>query len=194
MTEEIPSFYEVFYLDGMLYCCSSVESAFERLNPALKKIVDGAYSEDEEWEIKDIILCEAQNLIGHAASLSKYLWPPSKSGKYQRRGKKLRDALGVTEASPLKSRRVRNALEHFDEKLDDYLSEGMFGYIFPKWVDVKPTAGEPEHHLFRAFYIDVAEFEVLGENVPIQPLFDEVMDIGQKLVEFNSNGGRLPSD
>ena len=131
-------------------------------------------------------------MIRHAASLSKLLWPPSTKGKYERRGKKLRAALGITEESPLKSRLVRNAMEHFDERLDDYLAKGMFGIIFPKYVGEKPGENEPAHHLFRAFFTDVGEFEILGENIPLQPLLDEVMCVGRSLVTLDSKGGRLP--
>ena len=192
MAGDILHFYEAFYLDEILYCCKSVENSFKALNVALVANHKDCHSKEKGRGIKDTILREAQNLIGHAASLSKLLWPPSTKGKYERRGKKLRAALGITEESPLKCRLVRNAMEHFDERLDDYLAKGMFGIIFPKYVGEKPGENEPTHHLFRAFFTDVGEFEILGENIPLQPLVDEVMRIGNSLVTLNSKGGRLP--
>jgi hypothetical protein len=41
----------------------------------------------------------------------------------------MREALGVTDESPLKSRQVRNSFEHMAERLEDRLGEDSRGAI-----------------------------------------------------------------
>jgi len=71
-----------------------------------------------------------QGILASAANLSKLLWgsddprmTQAKRDQREAERKALRDSLGVTDESPLKSRRVRNAFEHFDERLEDRLRD-----------------------------------------------------------------------
>jgi len=53
---------------------------------------------------------------------------------HEKRGKILRQCFKITDSSPLKSRDLRNEIEHFDEKLDVYLFFGLaalLAYLFP---------------------------------------------------------------
>jgi len=89
-------------------------------------------------------LASAQALLGAAAMLSKLLWPTpggvdshgrplspgaAEDGAQARaRGRELRRALDNLKApSPLETRRVRNAFEHFAERLDKYLYDSRGG-------------------------------------------------------------------
>ena len=70
----------------------------------------------------DRVWYSLQALLVAGGNVSKILWPSATSGpKGQVRGDSLRDALGVQEGSPLRCRKLRNHLEHFDERLDDLL-------------------------------------------------------------------------
>ena len=61
-----------------------------------------------------------QSLLVAAGNVSKLLWPPRKQSAG--RGKQLRDSIGVTETSSLKARTFRNVFEHYDEKLEDWMT------------------------------------------------------------------------
>ena len=90
----------------------------------------------------------------------------------------LRELYGLTDESPLKNRKLRNQLEHFDENLDLYLSnKPIVGYILPAYVGGLIESDGVPAHLFRAFYIDVGLFEVLGIRHEVQPLVDELYKI-----------------
>ena len=91
------------------------------------------------------------------------------------RAEELRAAYNVKAESPLKDRDLRNQLEHFDEKLDDYLKEGIVGYILPEYVGPSLERNGVPGHLFRAYYLDEGVFEVLGKQYKVQPIADEVM-------------------
>ena len=57
-----------------------------------------------------------QGFLVAAGNISKLLWPPEPA--YRQRGKELRKSLSVPSDSPLRPRRFRNHLEHFDERLE----------------------------------------------------------------------------
>jgi len=131
-------------------------------------------------ELQILILDHLQNILTHAAALSRYFWP-SRAGKnelHKKRAETLKRHFGLTDESPLKSRTLRNQLEHFDENLDTYLwSKPMVGYIIPAYVGYSVESNGVPKHLFRAFYIDLGIFETLGVRHEIQPIVDELCKI-----------------
>lgn len=58
-----------------------------------------------------------QSILVATANVSKILWPTS---KYQARGERLRQELGVDNSNILSSRKFRNYYEHYDEQVDDW--------------------------------------------------------------------------
>ena len=67
-----------------------------------------------------------QGFLISSANLSKLLWPNSNRKVFiRKRGEELRDSVGVTESSPINSRDLRNHLEHFDERLEEWTSLGI---------------------------------------------------------------------
>jgi hypothetical protein len=96
-----------------------------------------------------------------------------------------------TDDNPLKSRNLRNAIEHFDEKLDDYLSARIVGYVFPQFFGSLPKSGGTPGHFFRAYYIDVGQFELLGKRYEVEPLAKELLRLNEALAKCDREGGRL---
>ena len=64
-----------------------------------------------------------QNILTTAGNASKLLWGTRGSEQADQR-RPLRDLVGVTDDSPLKSRDVRNAFEHFDERIERWHAAG----------------------------------------------------------------------
>ena len=56
------------------------------------------------------------------ANISKFLWPTKRGDSI--RGKELRALLLVDDTHPLRSRRMRDFFEHFDDKLDSWIAAG----------------------------------------------------------------------
>jgi hypothetical protein len=106
-------------------------------------------------------------------------------------GKYLRQALGITDQNPLKSRDLRNSMEHFDEKLDQYLSNGIVGTVFPQYFGLLPKDDGVPRHIFRAYYIDIGEFELLGNRYQIEPIAEELLRLNEALMKCNREGGRF---
>ena len=57
-----------------------------------------------------------------AGNVSKILWPPRP--KFEPRGAALRALLEIDESNALSNRRLRNHFEHYDERIEDWLTSG----------------------------------------------------------------------
>lgn len=62
-------------------------------------------------------------LLRCSAAISRILWPTR--SKYEARGRLLRRLFHVGKRSPFADRVVRNAFEHFDERVEDWLASGQ---------------------------------------------------------------------
>jgi hypothetical protein len=112
----------------------------DALNAALAKgDVEGVFS-------------AAQAIVAAAGMMSKMLWSPSKEPTAVARGAHLRAELGVTDASILKTRNVRNSLEHLDERLDEYLatSDNILDRNISPQNGITLDGQQPQH--VRRFY------------------------------------------
>lgn len=97
--------------------------------------------------LKDVgtMFAASQALLTSAALISKLLWPaPARWMSAERkktavdRGAHLRTELQVSDDSPLRTRTVRNAFEHFDEVLDEWLDQHA-GYVADRIVTDAPN-------------------------------------------------------
>jgi hypothetical protein len=185
--------YEVFYIQSMLF---NTTSAWQSCNIAEKIISNISVGEINLQEKKDLLLDCLQNIINQSGAISRYFFPSRDGAKgtkkntiHKDRGKYLSSVFGVTDESPLMNRALRNSIEHFDERLDLYLQDGIVGYIFPSLILPEPQDSDVPHHIFRAYYFKEGIFQVLGERYEIQPIIDEIARIHDLLVKFDSNGG-----
>lgn len=187
-------FYEAFYIDSMLLNTQSAIDSWERVSECFR-MIDGEFSEHPKIDCStEKILDSLQNLIARASALSRYFWPArdGKNLEHKRRAVQLRHTFAVTDESPLKDRELRNCMEHFDERLDHYLSKLIIGHIIPSYVGSAPGEPEVPQHFFRAYFVDVDTFAILGSHYQIQPIVDEISRLHSILLRCNTEGCRLP--
>jgi len=185
--------HEAFYIQSMLF---NTTSAFQSCSIAEKIIEKISVGEIDPQEKKDLLLDCLQNVVNQSGAISRYFFPSrdgvkgtDKKSIHRDRGQYLSRVFGVKDNSPLMNRALRNSIEHFDERLDLYLQEGIVGYIFPSLILPEPEDSDVPHHIFRAYYLKEGIFQVLGERYEIQPIVDEVARIHDLLVKFDGNGG-----
>lgn len=181
--------HEALYIQSMLFhtrqACISIDF--------LAKLVSRLSSERKTGHASDfdcsIALDHVQNLVFHAAAISRYFWPSRK--RFEARGERLRVAFEVKEESPLRNRDLRDAAEHFDERLDNYLRDGIVGCIIPEWFGPLQEQKVPTHY-FRAYFINTGCLRILDQEFFVQPIADEVVRVNNLLARFDENGGRMP--
>lgn len=184
--------YEAFYLESMLFCTSSALRSVAELQAALEA-GSSAEPSTREWQAaSETILSSIQNIALQGAALSRYFWPAREREPHASRARRLREGLQVRDDSPLRNRELRNQMEHFDERLDTFVQDGVVGTIHPAYVG--PYPGEPEvpAYLFRAYYTDRGVFEVLGQRYEMQPFVDEIAAIHDRIHACCRSGSRLP--
>jgi len=190
MTDEplpgIPPPHVAFYIEAMLFCTKSAATSLVSINECLAHLTpDDPHAIGEDI---DTVLDNFYNIAVQGASLSRYLWPSRRREPHLSRGDHLRQRLGVMDDSPLQNRDLRNQMEHFDERLDLYLEDGIVGVIFPKYVGPSLEEEGVPTHLFRAYYVDTSVFVVLGRRYEMQPIVAEIARIHDRLVAHSTPG------
>lgn len=183
---------EIFYISSMLFNCQSAVHSVARVSQVFEKLPQQPTHDDIAALPTQGILNELQNVVVQGAALSRYFWPVRKG--HENRAEHLKRAFSVDEASPLYDRNLRNAIEHFDERLDKYLGAGLIGYIFPEFVGPRPAEDGVAGHFFRAYFLDVGVFRLLDEEYPVEPLVQEILRVNDLLETMSSQGGHLSTD
>jgi len=162
--------YVDFYIQSIKTIC---ELAFLSLDTANEELLRYDNSEKEDINT-NLIINHMQNIIMQAGNLSKFFWPANTKKVYQDRGTDLRAIFKIDDTSVLKNRNLRNSIEHYDERIDDYLAEDRSGYFFPNYVGDDPNDTEKLGHFFRAYFINTQKIIILNEEYYMPPLIDEL--------------------
>jgi len=184
--------YEAFYIRSIIYSAGRAREAFETFTVAR------AVGDTNENQVSTI-----HEALGHSGSLSRFFWPSELGGRGTKalkdlktaRAKKLREAFGLTDKSPLKDRRLRDFLEHFDERLDQYLLKDSAGYFFPDAnIGDLQLADDPTGHIFKLVDPTYSCFVLLGEKHFFEGIRKEVYRIYDLALEMDKSGCKLRRD
>ncbi len=187
--EGIIPYHEVFYLESILYSAERSLAAFERYEKLLY-----------QKESPSLLISSLQEAIGHAGALSRYFWisglghrtPKELKKLKSNRAKKLREKFSLTEDSPLKERSLRDAWEHFDERLDVFLITNDTGYFFPAPIlDDHTLADESEGRIFKLLDTKSHCLVLLNKKYFFKKIKAEVKKVYDYALKADENGGRL---
>ncbi|TCN58729.1 hypothetical protein D0809_10290 [Flavobacterium circumlabens] len=180
---EIHPFNQAFYSQALLTKTRSILNDVESLNDFWKK---------DYYDCKndDVILDLLENIILSVGGISRFFWPPKSNLYYKNRGEKLREVYNVNDSSILKNRDMRNLLEHFDERLDDFLKEFTTWKVMPKYVGPVFFSSDTTV-FFRAYFYDKSIFKILNVEYEIKPIIAEIRRIHEILLLQQKNGGRF---
>jgi hypothetical protein len=174
----------LIYLQEVITQAEFARVALDQLSQALQEGVNGNAK----------IWASTQSLLASAAMISKLLWPSPPSTKADGsqldspdarrrsftidRGKDLRRRLGVKAQPILQSRQVRNAFEHFDERLDGHIDAGN---SFRNDRNVGPRSlfavGRPRFMALRHLDPEVPSVSVLDAEVNLEDLWIAIEDM-----------------
>ncbi|HET7584592.1 MAG TPA: hypothetical protein VFK13_06765 [Gemmatimonadaceae bacterium] len=184
--------HEAFYIEAMLFCTTTALEAAAEVQAALEFGAQHAPASEEWQDSARTIVNGVQTIALQAAAISRYLWPVRTKEPHLSRAHRLRSGLAVSDDSCLRDRELRNTLEHFDERLDEFCQSLIAGVILPTYVG--PLNGEPEvpTHFFRAYYTNIGVFEVLGNRFEMTPFLEEIQGLHARLWACGQSGGRIP--
>lgn len=186
MDNEIHPPYRIFYSLSMAFCTKSAVRSIDVLNDVFEHLANSETDNPEEDIDIHSVLDELQNLIVQGAAIARYFWPIRETQQIHAvRAAALRNEFSIGHDNPLRTcKPLRDAMEHFDERLDNYLSKGIVGQIFPQYFgDEGERDGVPQH-FFRAYFTDSGTFEMLGERFEIEPIATELIRLNDRLSEI----------
>lgn len=180
---------EAFYIHSIIYSASRCLDSFSRYDSLRTK----SQSADELVSI-------VQEAVGHSAALSRYFWPspqgsrkrPNIGNLKEKRGEKLRKAFQLNECSALYNRDLRNAWEHFDERLDTYFLENDTGFFFPSCIlDSHRLADDPAGHILKLLDVEAECLVLLRVKYFFSPIRESVQAVLNTALKAAANGERL---
>ncbi len=133
-----------------------------------------AFIDAEKREVVIEIFLHLQHFLSHAAMVDKILDPKAGS----ERENILKDHVDLTDIDLKIFRRLRNHLEHFDERLDKWVSN-YDSYPFFDMNLVAGTKGFPEKEFLRA--LDSRTYKFHGESYDLNQLYETLTVIKQRL-------------
>jgi len=182
MSERESLFSEAFvkhiYLEEIKLQCEYALQAFNEIKYALKQ----GYSKE--------LFRAAHHFLVHVGNVSKILWPSREKEEYKQkraecRAKTMRDIIGISESDhPLKGRKLRNHLEHYDTRLDDW-SENSVNRVYVD-MNVAPRGeiqvGGSENYL-RNFDPNTFNYSFVNEEFELQLLAAAIDQISSTIKE-----------
>jgi hypothetical protein len=129
----------IYYVMSECYRAISALDELERLAGIREVLQPGV----ERLELKSI-LDQLRLALMASASVSRVFWPVRNASKKARaRATRLKELFGLDDDHPLASRRLRNSIEHFDERLDEWVGVAPRPYLTEQTV-AHPIDG-PDH-------------------------------------------------
>jgi hypothetical protein len=177
------SFFLKVYLSEINIQCNYALQAISELNISLKKgNTTGLFR-------------AVHSFLTHASNVSKLLWPPKEQDKTKlerakNRADKLRNILDLPEEHPLKDRKLRNHLEHYDARLDDWVYSSTHHNYIDMNVGPKTFIGGnavQNSDIMRHFDPTTNKFIFRGEEFDLQEITTEIERIVLKVKSITIN-------
>lgn len=124
-----------------------------------------------------MIFFYVHHFVVHAANVNKLLYPNPKKTNHPRK-KILEKHFDLTNIDFKDFRDLRNHLEHFDERLDEWVSN-YEGSAFFDMNLVDGTKGFPEKAFLRA--MDGDTFKFYGESYDLSKLITQLLEIEKQI-------------
>lgn len=180
-------YHEIFYIRSIQFSAGRAQTAFEAYRERAAKFKSPADTEE--------LIFTFQEALGHCAAVSRYFWPVKPDNKHATaRAKKLRDTFHLEDHDPLyQARWIRNTIEHFDEKIDQFCSRDPVGTIYDLIVESSDLADEEVTHVLRLLDPSTETIVLFGRKYNFSGIEASVRRIYDSANFMDKNGGRLKS-
>lgn len=136
------------------------------------------------------VMSSAQSLVQRAAAVSRLFWPPGPRDKTararcDRRGLALRQATALNgiQDHPVKTRALRDHIEHFDERLDDWAEQSQNRNIIINYVGPRSGIGGDaigDRDIVHHYDPSAKIYAFRGEKFDLQALAHGLHDIYER--------------
>lgn len=141
----------------------------------------------ERANLNATIWARLQTIMSVSKLINKMLWPVYKNSKKNNhailRAERIRQLINLDYGKPLLSDKVRNAFEHMDELLFEWLEgpgkESLWGWSISPFL--KEEENEQVKNAFRYFNIFTYELPVAGESCNLKEIINQISDLEARL-------------
>lgn len=167
---------ERIYLDQIIEDCDMFKISIQKFNETLQQ------KESDPF-------IHATAAIQKAAAVSRMFWPPYTRNEISRaraavRGEKLRSSLNLNDQHPIKCRALRDHLEHFDERLDDWAERSKTGSLIKRYIGPTPKwQGIERSDIVHHFDPGSAHYYFRGQAFDLQSIANGIMDISERVTK-----------
>jgi hypothetical protein len=171
-------FFQRLYLDEIDKQCGHARRALT----ALERLVSDRCNDHQG------VFFFIQALMGHVAAISRVLWPPSTSGgRCQTRGEELRSLLDIPDNHSIRSRDLRNHLEHYDERLDAWIQDSEHHNVAVDFIGPPGVFGGPnmsQRDVFRQFDPGSSSVYFGERSYDIEEISSGIQDIQNRIEKW----------
>jgi hypothetical protein len=186
------TFLKRIYVGEIKSQCQFALNAIGSLNHALKQVSGGIQVEQaQRMFFHSEVFRQIHSFLTHASNVSRLLWPPvpkqretESDADYQariqpqdkvQRAVSLRSLYGIDDGNGLKNRSLRDHLEHYDERLDDWRKTSVQRNIVSDMIGPKNSiVGIAPTDAMRWFDPSTNNFYFRGEEYNLQALASSV--------------------
>lgn len=115
-----------------------------------------------------------ENMLNATANIAKALW--GSGGKRNDPRQRLRESLGIADASPLRITTMRNHFQHFDERIDRWWKQSTQH----NYVDMNigfSVQGVDARDVFRTYFPQTGEVRFGGETFDLRAIHTELLNL-----------------
>lgn len=178
--------------------CEFAIGAIHQVNSALQAARGHDQTPDQSRFHHSEVFRGLHSFLTHTSNISRILWPPlpqkrkkESSSDYSKRcnklprvarAKALKAILQLDDAHLLKDRRLRDHLEHYDERLDDWEANSPRRNIVSDMIgDPMAIVGIDDKDRMRTFNPNGARYIFRGEEFDVQEMLNEVEKLQSQL-------------
>ena len=206
------TFLQRVYVGEIKTQCEFALSAASHLTHALQNLNTDSHPPERRQFFHREVFRQIHSFLTHTSNVSRLFWPPvpaqrrnetdaayaSRLSNFDRvqRAEKLRALYEIEDTSPLRNRALRDHLEHFDERLDEWRRTSTHRNIANDLIGPKNMiVGLADTDMMRWFDPSDRLFRFRGEEYDLQGLasqIDRLLPLSKHLEEhlWNAQTGR----
>jgi|SRR5690554_246440 len=186
------------FLSELKKQCEFCMAAAAQVNYSLERLRDRDNDAEQRKHFPSEVFRGLHSFLTHASNVSRILWPPvpskrkkEKDSQYAKRLQKLprvnrasvlKEFLEIEEDHILRQRTLRDHLEHYDERLDDWSANSERRNIVTDMIgDPAGIVGIDDRDRMRNFNPNGAEYIFRGERFNVQAIASAIESLLRKL-------------
>lgn len=129
----------------------------------------------------DNVWSTLESFLTAAAKIAKIFWPFKSKPEYEKRGQELRTLFKVEETVAFRNRCPRNYLEHFDERLEDWVIQTKDHNVVDRGILPNASFFTGNVDYLRVFFSRNRVFTCGNDEYELDPIYDSIVKLSENV-------------